>query len=197
MTRCTLPLTVLSLGLLFSSAALAAEPSKTAAAEAGAAGKLAGPDETFVKQAAIKDLAEIELGQMAQKQGQSEDVKKFGETMVADHTKASQELKGLVEGKGATLPTELDAKHKATGEKLAKLQGAAFDKAYAAEMVKGHKEAVALFEKASKSAKDVEIKAHAAKTLPTLQAHLEHAQMLAGSTGGGKDKASKGKEEAQ
>ena len=75
-----------------------------------------------------------------------------------------------------TLPTELDAKHKAMQDKLSKLKGQAFDKAYMTHMVTAHKQAVTLFQQEAKSGKDAETKAFAEKTLPTLQAHLKMAQ---------------------
>jgi len=45
-------------------------------------------------------------------------------------------------------------------------------------MVKDHEEAVALFEKESKSGSDADLKSFAGKTLPTLQDHLKMAKAL-------------------
>jgi predicted outer membrane protein len=42
--------------------------------------------------------------------------------------------------KNVTLPTELDAKHKAMQDKLSKMKGAAFDRAYMAHMVTAHQQ---------------------------------------------------------
>jgi putative membrane protein len=61
-------------------------------------------------------------------------------------------------------------------DKLAKLSGAAFDRAYMQAMVADHKKDVNEFRVESKSGKDPEIKAWAAKTLPTLEEHLALAQ---------------------
>jgi len=47
------------------------------------------------------------------------------------------------------------------------------------QMVKDHKEAVALFESQSKNGRDDDLKALAAKTLPTLKEHLKMAQDMA------------------
>ena len=75
-----------------------------------------------------------------------------------------------------TLPTELDAKHKAVQDRLSKMKGAAFDRAYMAHMVTAHQQAVALFQKQANGGKDPEAKAWAAKILPTLQEHLKMAR---------------------
>ena len=104
--------------------------------------------------------------------------------MVTDHGKANDELKGLASKKNVTLPTELDAKHKAMHDKLAKMKGEAFDRAYMAHMVTAHQQAVTLFERESKTGKDEDAKAWAGKTLPTLQEHLKMARSISGKTAG-------------
>lgn len=159
----------------------------SASAEKGSA-KAGFNDQEFVDKAAVAGLAEVAHGKLAEKKGGSDQVKQFGKQMVADHTKANEELKGLAKSKSWNLPKDLDAKHKAEQDKLNGLEGAAFDQEYSAHMVAAHKEAVALFTKASKSAQDPDLKAWAGKTLPTLQQHLQHAQSLAGSEAGGKKK---------
>jgi len=85
-------------------------------------------------------MAEVEMGHMAAKQAQSSEVKKFGERMILDHTKAGDELKQLASTKKVTLPAMLNPKNKETIEKLAKLKGAEFDREYVMEMVADHEE---------------------------------------------------------
>ena len=135
-------------------------------------------DEHFVKDVAIGGMAEVQLGKLATEKAASADVKKFGQRMVDDHGKANDELKGLASKKNVTLPTEMDAKHMAMQNKLAKMKGAEFDRAYIAHMVSSHAQAVALFQKESKSGTDADVKAWAAKTLPTVQEHQKMAQSI-------------------
>jgi putative membrane protein len=130
----------------------------------------------FVKEAAVGGMAEVEMGKLAADKASSDEVKKFGERMVEDHGKANDELKTLAQNKNITLPTSLDAKHKATLDRLSKLSGESFDRAYMQEMVKDHKKDVNEFRTESKSGKDPDVKAWAAKTLPTLEEHLKLAQ---------------------
>ena len=59
---------------------------------------------------------------------------------------------------------------------MQKLSGAEFDRAYMDHMVKDHKKDIAEFRKQASSGKDPEIKAFAAKSLPTLQEHLKMAE---------------------
>jgi putative membrane protein len=59
---------------------------------------------------------------------------------------------------------------------LGKQSGTEFDRAYMKHMLDDHQKDVSDFEKAAKSAKDADVKTFAARTLPTLQAHLQLAQ---------------------
>jgi putative membrane protein len=149
-----------------------------------ASGTTAGADSMFAKEAAIGGMAEVEMGQLAATKAQSPDVKQFGQRMVDDHGKANSELKSLASQKKWTLPYELDQKHKATRDKLEKMSGAQFDHAYMAEMVADHNKDVASFSRESKTGKDAELKAWAAKTLPTLQEHQKMAKEVSSKVGG-------------
>ena len=137
---------------------------------------VAAADQHFVTDVAMDGMAEVELGQLAQQKAESSDVKRFAQRMVDDHGKANDELKSLASSKNITLPTAIDAKHKATHDRLAKLSGAAFDRAYMQAMVTDHLNAVKAFRTHSTTSKDADIRAFAAKTLPTLEDHLKEAQ---------------------
>ena len=143
-------------------------------------------DQTFLTKAIEGNLAEIEMGKLAQQKAASDQVKQFGSRMVDDHSKANDELKQVASGKGMTLPTDLDAAHKAKMAKMQKLSGAAFDRAYMDEMLADHKKDVSEFQKEASSGKDSDIKGFASKTLPTLQDHLKMAQDTHAAVKGGK-----------
>ena len=157
--------------------AQSAAKTTTAKAQVGAA------DKAFAREAAIGGMTEVELGNLAKEKAASDDVKQFGERMVTDHSKANDELKAWASQKGVTLPSELDAKHKAVRDRLSKLSGAAFDKAYMADMLTDHKEDVATFKKESSAARDADLKAWASQTLPTLEEHLKQARDTAAKVG--------------
>ena len=152
------------------------------ATQPGAA-KGASPDAAFAREAAIGGMAEVELGNLAKEKAASNDVKQFGDRMVTDHSKANDELKQWAQQKSVTLPAKLDAKHQALRDKLAKLSGEAFDKAYMHEMVTDHQHDVAAFRRESTSGQDPDLKAWAGKTLPTLQEHMKLAQDTATKVG--------------
>lgn len=135
-------------------------------------------DAHFVHEAAAGGLAEVRLGQLAGQKASSNDVKEFGARMVRDHGKANDELVALGKKHGWDVPKTLDAKHKALEASLQKLEGTAFDRAYMKEMVEDHEKDVAEFKKQSAAATDPDLKAWVARTLPTLEEHLEMARSI-------------------
>jgi putative membrane protein len=141
-------------------------------------------DMKFAMTAAQDGMTEVELGRLAVQKGTSDAVKQFGQRMIDDHTNANQQLMQLASSKGMTLPTTLDAKHQAMVTKFQAMSGAAFDRAYAKQMVQDHRKAVALFQKEADRGTDADLKAFASQTLPTLRGHLSMAQAL-NTRGGG------------
>jgi putative membrane protein len=129
----------------------------------------------FAKKAAVGGMAEVELGRLATEKASSARVKEFGQRMVDDHSKANDELKQAASAQGIDLPSEIDAKTKATIDKLSKLSGAEFDKAYMKDMVEDHEHDVAEFAKAAKHS-DSPVGSFAGKALPTLRDHLKMAR---------------------
>jgi putative membrane protein len=136
------------------------------------------PDQRFVYQTYSNGLAEIQLGELAQQKAASNEVKQFGQRLATDHGKANDELKPIASAKSIMLPTAMDAKHRAAADRLSKLSGSAFDHAFMQDMVAAHREAVKNFANMSQTAKDPDVKAFAAKTLPTIEAHLKQAQSI-------------------
>jgi putative membrane protein len=99
--------------------------------------------------------------------------------MVTDHTAANQELMALAQAKNLTVPAEMNEHRQKMEEALARKQGDNFDREYMRHMVNDHEKAVQLFSKEAQDGKDPALKDFAAKTLPTLQEHLQMARDLA------------------
>ena len=148
-----------------------------------AAAPVFAADEAWVMKVAKGGMAEVELGKLAAEKASTDAVKKFGQRMVDDHSKANDELKKLAQGKNITLPAEIGPEEKALRDRLVKLSGPAFDQAYMKAMVSDHVKDVNEFRIESKSGKDPDVKAWAGKTLPTLEEHLKMARDASGAVG--------------
>jgi putative membrane protein len=164
--------------------AQSALPSTAPSASGAHASHLAQGDASFLKQAAENGNAEVESSKLAVTKATNDKVRAFAQQMIDDHTKAGNELKALANAKGVEVSSEPSLMQQGKLKLLSTADGAKFDQEYANEMgVKAHEDTVKLFEKASREAKDPQVKAWAAKTLPTLKTHLEHARALKAGVG--------------
>jgi putative membrane protein len=148
-------------------------------------------DMVFAKSAAAGGLAEVQGGQLALKNAQSDQVKQFAQKMIDDHTKANDDLKQVAEKNNLTLPTEPTAKDQAEMKKLEGLQGAAFDKAYMAHMVKDHTKDSKEFHKEADTGKNQDLKDFAQKYASVIDQHLQLAKDVNSQVGGKAGKTSK------
>ena len=151
-------------------------------------------DSTFLKTAAARQQAEITLSQLAAERSESESIKHFAQRMVADHTKASQEVNNLVSLLGTTLPEAKTKGPRGDMGKLFSLSGPAFDRAYITHELADHQKNVWDFAAKSKALKNPQVRAWASATLPVLKEHLSLAKGLAKTVekGGGKKRRTQG-----
>lgn len=74
--------------------------------------------------------------------------------MITDHTKANDDLRQIAGEQNIQLPEDMPKKEQALYDRLSKLQGVQFDRAYVQSMVKDHKKDVSAFEKETSSGSD-------------------------------------------
>lgn len=151
----------------FASAALISMPAHAASSAKG-----------FVEKVSEGNAAELALGKLALEKANNPEVKSFAQHIVDDHQKSQDELKQVAQNKGLETPDKIGIKQKATQERLQRMSGASFDKAYIDAMVKEHQNKVKEFERQAQSSDDPEIKNWAAQTVPKLQQHLQTAKAL-------------------
>lgn len=135
-------------------------------------------DSEFLVDIAEVNLAEIEIGKLAQTKSTNIEVKKFGKMLVDEHTKSASEVSALAKAKNFTLPTSLTEEGQEEYNKLNEKSGVDFDKKFADMMIDGHEKAIDKLKKASEDAKDEDVKVWASNNIAGLTAHLEHAKML-------------------
>lgn len=133
---------------------------------------------SFLQQATEVNMAEMELAEVAEERAGSDEVKEYAEHLAQDHEKSNEKLESIAEQKDVELPDEPGAMHQQQKERLSKLEGQAFDRAYLDSMVREHQKTIQRFEQQAKTAQDPQVKQYAAETLPTLREHLKQAQQL-------------------
>jgi putative membrane protein len=158
-------------------------------------GKMSQADEKLMKELAAANMAEIKAAQVALDKSKDNQVQKFAQKMLDDHTKAHEKVRDLAQVKNVSLPNDLEGKHQAEMKKLTNLSGDKFDKTYMQQGgVSDHKQAMQLLERIEKNAKDPQLKAMATELKPTIREHHEmatnmvkgNAATTSGSSGGAK-----------
>lgn len=149
------------------------------AAQGASAQGLIPADRGFLQRAATSGLFEVEAARLAAEQSQDEEVKRFAATLVEQQAAANQELVGLAQVKGVTLPTTLPAAKRRELERLSRNSGEYFDAVFVQDVgIREYQRDLRQFREASRKARDPELRAWAAKMIPTLERHVSEARSL-------------------
>jgi len=132
-------------------------------------------DKQFMVKADQGGHNEIGLSKLALEKGVTGAAKTYADKMIADHTKAGNELKPIAQKKGVKLTGDMDADHKTMRDRMSKMSGKAFEQAYMGQMAKDHEETVALLQSEIDNGQDSDAKAWAQKTLPVVKQHTDMA----------------------
>ncbi|MDO7885883.1 DUF4142 domain-containing protein [Hymenobacter cheonanensis] len=132
-------------------------------------------DAEFMMTAAHSDQNEIQQSKMALAKGVTGAAKEMANKMIADHTKSTADLKQIAAKKGVTLPTDMDADHKAMAPAMEKLSGKAFEQKYISQMVADHQKTANTMAAHQTMTKDPAIQGFITKTLPVVESHLQMA----------------------
>ena len=128
-------------------------------------------DKQFAVDAALKGLANIELGKLAIQKGSDKKIKNFGTLLIKQHTKIGTRLRKTIDGKQISLPAVIDTATKKDLAMLSANSGKTFDKAFLNFMINHHETDIKFFEYASKHVVDKGLKKQASKTLLILHRH--------------------------
>lgn len=142
-------------------------------------------DKEFLKEAISADLAEIQLGRLAEQRGQSQEVRDFGRTLVDDHEDALEDAREAAADEGVTPPQQPSPEAQQMYQRLSQLSGAEFDREFVRHMAMDHEKDIAKFEKQASrrtAGDESEATEHAKDTLPDLEKHLEIAQSIEAGT---------------
>jgi putative membrane protein len=184
MHRTSMLATGAGLILIVAGAAQAQAPSTNAPStmgrpEAGSTtqGKTATkPEQRFLTEAIQDDLAEVEMGKLAQQKGGTDAVKQLGATLVKDHGEHADKIKQLGESMGVTLPSQPTATQTSAHEYMSHLSGQRFDQQFALRVINDHRTDISRYQ--TEATRSGPIADMARETLPMLEKHLQMAQEI-------------------
>ena len=144
--------------------------------------KLTDPEIASV--AVVANQGDIGFAEIAKKKSKDADVLKFAETMASDHKAVIDQAVALVtrlhvSPKDNAVSQKMTADAAKTRKMLNSKSGAAFNKAYIDNEVAYHKAVISAVETLLiPQAQNADLKALLEKVVPTLKAHLAHAEMV-------------------
>lgn len=142
-------------------------------------------DSTFAMAAANSDMTEIQSSQIALQKARRPAVRQFAQMMIDEHTRSTQRLMTIAQGKNIVLPTALDAQHQQMVDQLNPVPaGPRFDREYLRMQVMSHQQTLATMQQYAANGTDPELKQFASDMVPVVQNHLQMAQRLGGMGGG-------------
>ena len=144
---------------------------------------LSQQDKTFVQEAGAGNLAEAELGQLAEQRATTPAIKEFGRWMATDHGLANKWLAAMLKDEHEMFQPTPTAEQKQLKQKLEGLNGTQFDQQYVEHMVQDHEKTVPVFEKEAKEGHNPAIKNYAENLTPVIEQHLTEVKELAGNAG--------------
>jgi putative membrane protein len=122
----------------------------------------------FLQKAMLASMAEVELGELAQRNAASTGINALGTRLARDHRRIGKVLGLISQDRGMVVPASLDGDQQALVHALSLKTGVEFDAAYAERMVISHESLIALFDEAAAGA-DADVAAFAKKALPMLR----------------------------
>jgi putative membrane protein len=137
------------------------------------------PDKLYVVMSAIDNQCEIQLGQLALKNSQDDQVKQIAQKMIDDHTKAQQQLQQVAQQIGVQLPQIAPMTGQAVMKVFESLNGKPFDQMYVSHLRAAHAKCVSETTDVAQLAKNDQVKQYAQQQLPILQEHYQHLQQAA------------------
>lgn len=136
-------------------------------------------DKKFLKEAALNGMTEIELGKIASEKASNAQVKQFAQRMIDEFTSGQKAILRIASDETITVPKTLDSKHQSRVDRLAKLSGSEFDRAYIQDEAKQRHQDLKEYTNASQGGNDPNLKNFATSTLPSLEDHVNALKILA------------------
>lgn len=149
-----------------------------AAAVAAPSAFAADDSNEFLVKAIRGNLAEVKLGELAEKQATAEPVKALGKTLRTDHAKALEKSQALAKEAGVNVPQDTNEDARWTYERLSSMTGAAFDKAFVEAAIDDHEKDIELYSEQAEDGDNPKVVEYAQATLPGLKKHLDMARKL-------------------
>ncbi|HJR15623.1 MAG TPA: DUF4142 domain-containing protein [Gemmatimonadales bacterium] len=140
-------------------------------------------DAKFIRNVDASHFLQVRLGRLAQEKGRDSDVKRFGERMERDHGAFQEQWNNMASRNNMPYKSGMGPEHKSELDRLEKLSGRAFDRAYMTFMIQSHNGYLNYWRNEGRSARSAPVRTLVNRGLPTLEEHMEMARRIATQVG--------------
>jgi len=136
-------------------------------------------DRLYITEAAQGGMTEVQLAKLALQKSKNNEIRKYANQMIQEHTPVNQQLMQLASQKGIKPPTSVGPKYQAAIARLSQLSGVEFDQAYKNEAgINLHMEYLVVQRRQAGLGQDADLRAFATKNIPVAQKHLQMGDQL-------------------
>lgn len=135
-------------------------------------------DRQFATKAAQSDMTEIKTSQLALRKSKNPQVLSYAREMIQAHTDSTNQLKPIAARLNLAMPKSLGSENQALVNRLSRLSGNQFDRAYRTGQAQGHAKTQAAFETELQQGQNSDLKAFASEILPVVTMHLQMIQKV-------------------
>ena len=140
---------------------------------------LSRSDKSFLRDAAEQNQAAIELGQVAEQKGFSASARNFARVLVAQRSRAQQELLAVARRVHLGLPLKLSRRDRKTKQQLEKQSGAQLDRTFLARMAEELDRQYGSYEDMAMSTRNPAVKAYIESLLSEVKRQDQVAKTMA------------------
>jgi putative membrane protein len=152
-----------------------------AAATAAPAAAPSAQDRQWMVAAHQSNLTEIAAGKAAQQKATTAKVRDLGAMFISDHTTLDAQLRAAAKSLGVSLPSAPDAQQRASLAAVSAKSGSAFDAAWIAAQITGHRRALSATDTEISGGSDAAVLKLARAARPVIAKH--YSELTSGGTG--------------
>ncbi len=135
-------------------------------------------DQLFATAVAQQSMTEVELGKLAAANASNDAVKAYAVQMTQDNAKVNSRLKRVAAKGSVTISATLDARSQSRVDKLAKLNGGEFDRAFVRDQIHSGEKNLRAYDQELHGGADPGLKTLATRAMPAMQKQLQAAKDL-------------------
>jgi putative membrane protein len=135
-------------------------------------------DAQFIQHVGAHHFLQVRLGRLAQKKARDGQVKRFAKTMEDDHSALEKQLSDVAAQNGLKFKSGMGPDNRANLERLEKVSGKSFDRAYMTLMIQTHNAYLNYWRQAARVAQSASLRQYVNAGLPTLEEHMDMAKRI-------------------